>query len=102
MQTWQNWAGTETVTPARVLTPRNTDEVAAAVKAAVSDGLAVKAIGSGHSFTGAAVAPGVQLRPEGMAGLVDVDTSTGLVTVEGRDAPAPAQPAPGRTRSGDG
>jgi len=82
MTTWRNWSGTETATPARVVSPRTTDEVAAAVKEAVSDGLGVKAVGSGHSFTGAAVAPGVQVRPEGMAGIVDVDRETGLVTVE--------------------
>jgi len=82
MATWRNWAGTESVTPARIVTPRGTDEVAAAVKAAVGDGLGVKAVGSGHSFTGAAVAPGVQLRPEGLSELVHVDATTGLVTVE--------------------
>jgi FAD-linked oxidoreductase len=82
MTTWRNWAGIESVEPARVLTPGSTDEVAAAVKDAVRDGLTVKAIGSGHSFTGAAVAPGVQLRPEGMEGVVEIDLESGLVTVE--------------------
>jgi FAD-linked oxidoreductase len=82
MTSWRNWAGTETVTPTRILSPRTTDEVADAIRAAVRDGLGVKAVGSGHSFTGAAVAPGVQLRPDGMAGIVDLDAETGLVTVE--------------------
>jgi FAD-linked oxidoreductase len=79
---WSNWAGTEQVTPARVLSPRSTDEVATSVKSAVGDGLTVRAIGSGHSFTGAAVAPGVQLRPDNLQRVIDIDRTTGLVTVE--------------------
>lgn len=78
---WRNWSGTEEVTPARVATPATTDEVAAAVKAAVADGLTVRAIGSGHSFTGAAVAPGLQLRPDRLDGVLAVDGHSGLVTV---------------------
>lgn len=79
---WRNWAGTERVTPARVVRPETADAVAAAVRDAVRDGLPVKAVGSGHSFTGAAVAPGVQLRPHGGARIVHVDHASSLVTVE--------------------
>lgn len=79
---WSNWAGTERATPARVVTPTSADRVATAVKDAVRDGLAVKAIGSGHSFTGAAVAPGVQIRPDALDGVISVDRESGLVTVE--------------------
>ena len=45
---WRNWAGTESVTPARVISPASTGEVAAAVRAGVRDGLTVRAIGSFH------------------------------------------------------
>jgi L-gulono-1,4-lactone dehydrogenase len=79
---WRNWSGTEEATPARVATPATTDEVAAAVKTAVADGLTVRAIGSGHSFTGAAVAPGLQIRPDRLDGVLSVDAESGLVTVE--------------------
>jgi len=82
LTTWRNWAGTETVEPQRVVAPRNVDEVAAAIKQAVKDGLRVKAIGAGHSFSGAAVAPGLQLRPDHLDGLLSVDSQSGLVTVE--------------------
>jgi L-gulono-1,4-lactone dehydrogenase len=80
--TWTNWARTETVTPVRIETPSSADGVAAAVKSAVSEGLPVKAVGAGHSFTGAAVAPGVQLRLDHLDRLIEVDAVTGLVTVE--------------------
>lgn len=58
---WENWARTERVTPRRVERPRDAGEVATSVRRAAADGLRVRAVGSGHSFTGAAVADGVQL-----------------------------------------
>lgn len=79
---WRNWAGNEHASPVRVTRPADPGEAAAAVKEAVRDGLRVKAVGSGHSFTGAAVAPGVQVDMSGLSGLVSVDRGTGLVTVE--------------------
>ena len=46
------------------------------------DGLSVRAVGSRHSFTGAAVSHGVQLTMGRMARLVDVDQDSGRVVVE--------------------
>lgn len=77
---WRNWAGNQHATPHRVLTPRSTDEVAAAVTS--SDGHTVRMAGTGHSFTGAALTEGVLLRPEGLTALRTVDPATGLVTAE--------------------
>src|SRR3569833_4423304 len=77
---WRNWAGNQHATPRRVLTPRSTDEVAAAVTS--SDGLTVRMAGTVHSFTGAALSEGVLLRPEGLTALRTVDPATGLGTAE--------------------
>jgi FAD-linked oxidoreductase len=41
----------------------------------------IKAVGAGHSFTGIAVAPGVQLDLEDLSGIVDVDPERGRVTL---------------------
>ncbi len=79
--TWQNWAGTERADPARVVSPSSTQEVCDAVRAAVRDGLGVKAVGAGHSFSGAAVAPGVQLLPDRLDAVHEVDRVSGLVRV---------------------
>jgi FAD-linked oxidoreductase len=79
---WRNWAGNQQATPRRVVTPLSADEVAAAVRAAADDGLTVRMIGTGHSFTGAALTEGVLLRPGGLTRLRSVDTATGLVTAE--------------------
>ena len=80
--TWQNWARTEQVNPARIVTPGSADEIAAEVKQAARDGLTVKAVGSGHSFTGVAVAPGVQVLPDRLSEVHSIDRDTGLVTVD--------------------
>ncbi|GAB3558399.1 D-arabinono-1,4-lactone oxidase [Spelaeicoccus albus] len=78
---WRNWSGLESVTPARVVRPKGANETAGAVLDAVRDGLPVKAIGAGHSFTGAALAPGVQLDMSAMSGLVSYDPGARQVTV---------------------
>ncbi|MES9540490.1 MULTISPECIES: D-arabinono-1,4-lactone oxidase [unclassified Actinomadura] len=81
-QKWQNWAGNQQAAPHRVATPGSADEVAAAVRSAADDGLTIRMTGTGHSFTGAAVAEGVLLRPTALTAVRSVDTATGLVTVE--------------------
>jgi len=80
--TWRNWAGNQRVSPVRAGTPRSAGEVAAAVRQAADAGLTVRMTGTGHSFTGAAVAAGVLLRPAGLTALRSVDTASGLVTAE--------------------
>jgi FAD-linked oxidoreductase len=74
-RTWRNWARSESVTPVRVQRPRSVSEVIAAVGAAARDGLRVKAVGAGHSFTGIAIAPGVQLDLSGLSGVLGVQGS---------------------------
>ena len=68
-------------TPERIAVPADTAEVAATVKAAVRDGLGVKAVGSGHSFSEIAAADGVQVRLDRLDRLLDVDATSGTVTV---------------------
>jgi FAD-linked oxidoreductase len=79
---WRNWAGNQTAAPHHVLTPRSADEVAAAVRFAADQGLAVRMAGSGHSFTQAAVTDGVLLLSGGLTRIRSVDAGAGLVTVE--------------------
>jgi FAD-linked oxidoreductase len=81
-ETWRNWAGNQQATPARVVTPRSTEDVATAVRTAAETGLTVRMPGTGHSFTGAAVAEGVMLRPDELTAIRSIDTTTGLVTAE--------------------
>ncbi|MEV5318581.1 D-arabinono-1,4-lactone oxidase [Streptomyces sp. NPDC052687] len=80
--TWRNWGGNVTARPAREVTPASVEELAAAVRAAAEDGLRVKAVGSGHSFTSIAATDGVLIRPPLLAGIRRIDRAAGTVTVE--------------------
>ncbi|AYG02616.1 D-arabinono-1,4-lactone oxidase [Gryllotalpicola protaetiae] len=78
---WRNWSRTESVHPIRVETPDSPEAVQRAVQAAAHQGLTIKAIGAGHSFTGIAVAEGVQLLPDRLQGVVAVDEASARVTL---------------------
>ncbi|MGL4254886.1 MAG: D-arabinono-1,4-lactone oxidase [Microbacterium sp.] len=79
--TWQNWARSESVRPRRVEFPRTAEAVQRAVSAAAAQGIPVKAVGAGHSFTGIAVAPGVLLDLSDLTGLVHVDVERSRATL---------------------
>lgn len=79
--TWQNWGRSAQVKPLRVERPRSPEGVQRAVRAAVRQGLTIKAVGAGHSFTGIAIAPGVLLELDDLQGLVSADPATGRVTL---------------------
>ncbi|WP_326687535.1 FAD-binding protein [Streptomyces sp. NBC_01795] len=79
--TWRNWAGNVTASPARTVSPSTTEGLAEVVRRAAADGLKVKAAGTGHSFTAAAVTDGVLIRPDRLTGVRSVDRAAGSVTV---------------------
>lgn len=78
---WSNWAGTASAHPARRVNPTDPGQLADAVTAAGRDGLTVRPVGSGHSFTDVAATDGVAIDLSGWRGIVAADTETGLVTV---------------------
>jgi FAD-linked oxidoreductase len=78
---WTNWAGNQSSTPAEVVVPRRTDDVAAGIARARAHGIPVKAVGTGHSFTAVAATDGVQVRLDELSGVLRVDGETGRVRV---------------------
>ncbi|MGR4882360.1 D-arabinono-1,4-lactone oxidase [Streptomyces sp. LARHCF249] len=78
---WRNWAGNVSATPARTVTPASVGELQEAVRRAAEQGLRVKAVGTGHSFTAAAATDGVLVRPQALAGIRSIDRAAGTVTV---------------------
>jgi L-gulono-1,4-lactone dehydrogenase len=81
MSAWRNWAGTESATGLEVLRPSSVDEVSAAVKSAAEQGKQLKAVGSGHSFTGCAAPEQVMIRLDGLASITQADSRSGRVTL---------------------
>ncbi|PJF02015.1 FAD-linked oxidoreductase [Streptomyces carminius] len=77
---WRNWAGTAEVRPLRTVAPATTGALAEVVRRAAEDGLRVKAAGTGHSFTAAAVTDGVLIRPDRLTGIRRIDRAAGTVT----------------------
>ncbi|GHH95832.1 D-arabinono-1,4-lactone oxidase [Streptomyces capillispiralis] len=80
--TWRNWGGNVSARPAREVAPASVEELADAVRRAAEDGLPVKAVGTGHSFTSIAATDGVLIRPQLLTGIRDIDRVGGTVTVE--------------------
>jgi L-gulonolactone oxidase len=80
--TWRNWGGNVSARPAREVAPASVEELAEAVRRAAEDGLTVKAVGTGHSFTSIAATDGVLIRPQLLTGIRDIDRDAMTVTVE--------------------
>jgi FAD-linked oxidoreductase len=81
---WQNWGRSQSVTPVERIRPESTDDVVGIVRSARERGLGVKPVGTSHSFSGIAVAPGIQLDMSGLTGLLgsaDSDVTLGAGTV---------------------
>ena len=81
-QEWRNWTGDQRCVPAAIYRPRTLDGLTYAVRQAAERGLAIRAVGSGHSFTEAALTDGAMIRLEALDRVLDADRESGLVKVE--------------------
>jgi FAD-linked oxidoreductase len=79
---WRNWAGDERCKPAVVRRPASTEELSSALVEAAREGLRVRVVGAGHSFSDIARAEGMMISLERMNLLLDVDRDSGLVRVQ--------------------
>lgn len=75
------WGRSASATPARIARPGSIGEVQGIVQRARSDGMSVKAIGSGHSFSAIAMTDGVLVDVSRMAGLLGHDPARRRVTL---------------------
>ena len=78
---WRNWGRSAASQVAHVARPTSVDDVVAVVRTAAERGLVVKAVGAGHSFTEIAGTTGVLIEPDGLQGILGVDTTTKRVRV---------------------
>ena len=81
MTRWRNWGRSVVAEPARIASPSTVDEVAAIVRSAAEQGMTVKAVGAGHSFTDIAATTGVLLHLDGLSGILGIDTATKRVRI---------------------
>ncbi len=78
---WRNWVGNQSCMPRHTARPRGEEELAANVAEATARGLAVRAAGSGHSFTPVVATSGLLIDTSALAGVLDVDRANRRVTV---------------------
>jgi FAD/FMN-containing dehydrogenase len=78
---WSNWAGNQQCAPARVLHPSTEADVQDAVTDAANQGLGVRVVGTGHSFSPLSVTDGVILCMDRMTGVTAIDAAQNRVTV---------------------
>jgi L-gulono-1,4-lactone dehydrogenase len=78
---WRNWTGDQECRPAQVVTPRDRNELVAAVESAAATGRKVSVAGSGHSFTAAALTDDVMIDVARLGGVLEADRASGLVKV---------------------
>lgn len=79
--TWRNWGRSVLAHPLGVEIPGDEGEVADILTRARRDGLTVRPVGAGHSFTPVAATDGISLRLDRFSGVRSVDEATGLVRV---------------------
>ena len=83
MTEWRNWTGDQRCMPARIERPSDRADLIEAVRRATEQGLTVRAVGSGHSFTDAACTGGVLIEMDELNRILEVERDAGLVKVEG-------------------
>ncbi|MGP1667555.1 MAG: FAD-binding protein, partial [Rhodanobacter sp.] len=82
MTTWRNWAGTVKAHPQVVAEPTSVEDVVAQVNAARENDQTIRMVGAGHSFTPAAQANGVMLRPQRLNSVREVDVANNTITLD--------------------
>lgn len=72
---WSNCIGQQKCHPKELLQPTSRNDLVDADKEGKSEGLHVRAVGSGHSFSNVCPTDGILLDPHGMKGILPVDAS---------------------------
>ena len=73
-RTWKNHTRNQSVDPVARVRPAEVGQVAELVKQAQEEGLTVRAVGSGHSWSDVALAPGYLVDPGGLAAFGELES----------------------------
>jgi FAD/FMN-containing dehydrogenase len=82
-QPWTNWGGNQTCTPAYTVRPRTEQEVLDVVRFAIREGLPVRAVGAGHSFTPVVATGGILVETDALTGVTGTDVDRRRVRLRG-------------------
>lgn len=80
--TWSNWAGNQQCAPTEIRRPTSEDELVALVRSAAAEGMRVKCVGAGHSFTPIACTDGVMVDLSGYGSVLAHDGEARTITVQ--------------------
>ena len=72
---WHNHTGNQSVQPQRICYPTTLDEVVALVREAEAKGVTVRAVGSGHAWSDAALTTGFLVDTTGLGRVLEVDAN---------------------------
>jgi len=72
-QTWRNHTGNQSIQPLRTYAPQSLDDLVTIVRDAEAAGATVRAVGSGHSWSDAALTTGFVVLPQGLARPLDLE-----------------------------
>lgn len=78
---WSNWAGDQTCSPRDLIRPRSRRQLVEVVTEGAAAGRQITVVGSGHSFTAAALSDDLLLDVGALSGVLSVDRAGGLVKV---------------------
>ena len=79
--TWSNWAGNQKAFPLSIERPHDTSALSDIIRTAAERSESVKVVGSGHSFTSAAVTAGRLVQIDRLSGIYSIDREKCQVTV---------------------
>jgi hypothetical protein len=70
---WRNDTANQRIYPLRQVTPTSLEDLREIVREAEQDGIVVRAVGSGHSWSDVALTDGILVRPEGLTKALELD-----------------------------
>lgn len=79
---WKNWAENQSCVPQLIESPTTEEELSTVIRKAAQSDLKIKAVGTGHSFTGTALTNGVLIDLSNYKNILDVDVLKKQVTVQ--------------------
>ena len=79
---WRNWSREQSCRPTRFLQPSTREGLVAAITGAAEREERIRVVGSGHSFSGAALTDGTMIEIRALRRVLDFDHSSGLVRLE--------------------